>query len=84
MMRALASVAIVAIIAVTVLVIWLTARRRAVKREQLRELVAENDRLTALLYDVGRETAAQIAAGSDSHAYTASLLKDFLRKEIAR
>lgn len=74
-MRALVPVAVVAIIAVTVLVIWLTARRREVRRAELRGLKEQNRLLIALLGDVKAEALVQLDAGNASHSYTAELLR---------
>lgn len=74
-MRALAPVAVVAILAVTVLIIWLTARRRYVRRAELRDLKERNRLLLALFHVVQAEAHLQLAAGNESHAYTADLLR---------
>lgn len=73
-MRALVPVAVVAIIAVTVLVIWLTARRRAVKREELADARRRVRHAEGVLTELRKEARVQVLAGNPSHAYSASVL----------
>ena len=80
-MRALAPVGVVAILAVTFLIVWLTQRRRAVKRAQLVALQQENERLRELVRDINAETSLQLAAGQASHGFTADLIDNFYGKE---
>lgn len=80
-MRALVPVAIVAILAVTFLIVWLTWRRREIKRERLRGLERENRDLRALVARISGEADLQLAAGNASHGYTADLIANFSHKE---
>jgi heme/copper-type cytochrome/quinol oxidase subunit 2 len=80
--RALAPVAIVAILAVTFLIACLTHRRSENRRADFRALRDKNARLRALITAIDRETQAQLLAGNASHGYTADLINDFDRQEI--
>ena len=81
-MRALVPVAIVAILAITFLIVWLTRRRREIRRSQLNALRQENERLHGLVREINAEAGVQLAAGHSSHGYTADLIADFARKGI--
>lgn len=78
-MRALVPVAIVAIVAVTFLVAWLTVHRRKGRGEQLRALLTENGRQRQVIQRVEDETVLQLAAGNTSHQFTADLVREHLR-----
>jgi FtsZ-interacting cell division protein ZipA len=79
----LVPVGIVAIIAVTVLIIWLSVNRREVRKEELRKAREDQRRAVAYLAQIRAEAAAQIAAGNTTHEYTAELISDyFTNREI--
>lgn len=80
-MRALVPVAVVAILAVTFLIVWITHRRREVRRAEFSDLRDENRRLHQLVSDITTETQLQLDAGYASHGYTADLIHNFSRQE---
>lgn len=80
-MRALVPVAVTLILAVTFLIVWLTHRRSAIRRSQLAALRQENERLRGLVDFISAEASLQLAAGQESHSFTADLIDDFYGKE---
>lgn len=75
--RAAAGVAIAAIIAVTILLLYLMHRRK----ERTRELRTERDQLAVTLTQIRNELATQIAAGYFDPLPVRAILTDFDHRE---